>query len=64
VNIIRAGKTNCRTGDQEVFGPDAESTGIGFRLPGDIDTKSSVIATAVFKILFNGKAGLLDLKPE
>jgi len=46
---------------KEVFGPDAESTGIGFRLPGDIDTKSTVIANALFSILFNGKAGLLDL---
>jgi len=46
---------------KEVFGPDAESTGIGFRLPGDIDTRSTVTANALFRILFNGKAGLLDL---
>lgn len=46
---------------REVFGPDAESTGLGFRLPGDIDTRSTLIATALFRILYNGKAGLLDL---
>ncbi len=46
---------------KEVFGPDAESTGIGFRLPGDLDTRSSLIANALFKVLYNGKAGLLDL---
>ncbi|MBS1601004.1 MAG: insulinase family protein [Bacteroidetes bacterium] len=46
---------------KEVFGPDAESTGIGFRLPGDIDTKSTLIAETLMKILYNGKAGLLDL---
>jgi len=46
---------------KEVFGPDAESTGIGFRLPGDLDTRSSLIESALFRILYNGKAGLLDL---
>jgi len=38
-----------------VFGPDAESTGMDFVLPGDIDTKSSVIASAVSKYYLMGK---------
>src|SRR5882724_1955183 len=46
---------------KEVFGPDAESAGIGFRLPGDLDSRSTVIANALFRILYNGKAGLVDL---
>jgi len=46
---------------QEVLGPDAESTTIGFRLPGDMDTRSALILSALSGILYNGKAGLIDL---
>lgn len=46
---------------KEVFGPDAESVNIAFRMPGALDTKSSVLLNVVAQILNNGKAGLLDL---
>jgi predicted Zn-dependent peptidase len=46
---------------EEVLGPDAESVDIGFRLPGDMDTKSGLLLNALSAILYNGKAGLLDL---
>jgi len=46
---------------QEVLGPDAESTNIGFRMPGDMDTRSSLILSTLSGILYNGKAGLIDL---
>lgn len=45
---------------EEIVGPDAESTIIGFRLPGNKD-KDSVLADLIGKILTNGKAGLIDL---
>jgi len=44
----------------EVFGPDAESVTIGFRLPGNKD-KDVLLAELVGEILTNGKAGLIDL---
>jgi predicted Zn-dependent peptidase len=46
---------------REVLGPNAESVTIGFRLPGEIDTRSSLVAEALFSMLFNGKAGLIDI---
>jgi predicted Zn-dependent peptidase len=46
---------------KEVFGPDAENVTIAFRMPGALDTKSSVLLNVVSQILDNGKAGLLDL---
>ncbi len=44
----------------EVWGPDAESLAMGFRLPGN-KSKDLVIANLVGEILTNGKAGLIDL---
>lgn len=44
----------------EVFGPDAESVTMGFRLPGNKD-KDVLLADLVGEILTNGKAGLIDL---
>jgi len=46
---------------KEVLGPDAESVNIGFRLPGGKDTRSVLLAEALHSMLFNGKAGLIDL---
>jgi predicted Zn-dependent peptidase len=46
---------------REVWGPDAESINIAFRLPGALDTKSVIISEALHSMLFNGKAGLIDL---
>lgn len=46
---------------KEVFGPDAESIDIAFRLPGALDTQSSLVLGVLSSILQNGKAGLLDL---
>ncbi len=45
---------------KEIVGPDAESTTIGFRLPGNKD-KDVLLANLVGEILTNGKAGLIDL---
>jgi predicted Zn-dependent peptidase len=44
----------------EVFGPDAESVTIGYRLPGN-KSKDVLLADLVGEILANGKAGLIDL---
>lgn len=46
---------------KEVFGPDAESVNIAFRVPGAKDVKSLLLETVLSKILSNGKAGLMDL---
>ncbi|MCW3462235.1 M16 family metallopeptidase [Chitinophaga nivalis] len=46
---------------KEVFGPDAESVDIAFRMPGALDVKSTVLLGVLSDILQNGKAGLLDL---
>jgi predicted Zn-dependent peptidase len=46
---------------REVLGPDAESVNIGFRLPGARDARATLIANALRSMLFNGKAGLIDL---
>ena len=45
---------------KEVFGPDAESISIGYRIPG-IHSKDALLADLVGQILTNGRAGLLDL---
>ena len=44
----------------EVFGPDAESVTMGFRLPGN-KSKDAALASLVGAVLTNGKAGLFDL---
>ncbi|SFW71457.1 insulinase family protein [Chitinophaga sancti] len=46
---------------KEVVGPDAENVMIAYRMPGALDTKSSVVLGVVSEIMNNGKAGLLDL---
>lgn len=46
---------------KEVFGPDAESVNIAFRMPGALDVESSVLLNVLGQVLNNGKAGLLDL---
>lgn len=46
---------------KEVIGPDAESVTIAYRMPGALDTKSSVMLGVISEIMNNGKAGLLDL---
>ncbi len=46
---------------KEVFGPDAESVNIAFRMPGALDVQSTVLLNVLAQILNNGKAGLLDL---
>ncbi len=45
---------------KEVFGPDAESVNMAYRLPGGNDFNSFVKMTALKSILSNGKAGLID----
>lgn len=45
---------------KEVFGPDAESVTIGYRL-GGADTKDADLVTVCNMVLSNSKAGLLDL---
>ncbi|NSL89621.1 M16 family metallopeptidase [Chitinophaga solisilvae] len=46
---------------KEVFGPDAESLDLAFRLPGALDTRSNLVLSVLSGILSNGKAGLIDL---
>ena len=46
---------------KEVWGPTAESVMIAFRMPGEVDVKSSVLLTLADEILSNSKAGLIDL---
>lgn len=45
---------------RDVLGPDAESVAIGWRFPG-IATKDFETLTILSRILYNGKAGLIDL---
>ena len=45
---------------KEIYGPDAESVMIGYRLPGNKD-KDALLADLVGNILTNGRAGLIDL---
>ncbi len=46
---------------KEVFGPDAESLNIGYRMPGAYDHHSLVVQEVVNQLLSNGKAGLMDI---
>lgn len=46
---------------KEVWGPTAESIMIGFRVPGELDVKSSILLTLADEILSNSQAGLIDL---
>jgi predicted Zn-dependent peptidase len=46
---------------KEVYGPDAESVNMAFRLPGATNVKSLVTMNALRSLLANGKAGLIDL---
>lgn len=45
---------------KEVVGPDAESVMMGFRFPG-VNTREADLMYLTNKILYNGKAGLIDL---
>jgi predicted Zn-dependent peptidase len=45
---------------KEIFGPDAESLSMAYRLPGNKD-KDALIADLVGQVLTNGNAGILDL---
>ncbi len=45
---------------KEVYGPDAEFTVIGYRMPG-VHDKDALLADLVGQVLTNGKAGLIDL---
>ncbi|HET6510784.1 MAG TPA: insulinase family protein [Candidatus Kapabacteria bacterium] len=45
---------------REIFGPDAESIGIGFRLPG-ATTRDAKVLMLVDMLLANGTAGFIDL---
>jgi predicted Zn-dependent peptidase len=46
--------------EKTVLGPDAESTVIGFRMPG-VHDKDALVAELVGQVLTNGRAGLIDL---
>ena len=46
---------------KEVLGPDAENITIGYRLPGETDMHSYALMTALSALLYNGKAGLIDI---
>jgi predicted Zn-dependent peptidase len=46
---------------KEVLGPDAENVTIGYRLPGATDIHSYALMTALQSLLYNGKAGLIDI---
>lgn len=45
---------------KDVYGPDAESVYIGFRMPGAIDAASVNKLNVISDLLNNGKAGLID----
>ncbi|WP_114781859.1 M16 family metallopeptidase [Botryobacter ruber] len=45
---------------KEVLGPDAENVSIAFRTPG-INTREALVVEMISNILYNGKAGLIDL---
>lgn len=46
---------------REVYGLEAESLAMGWRLPGASDLKTSAVADITSYILYNGQAGLMDL---
>ncbi len=46
--------------EKEVYGPDAESVSLGYRLPG-VHSKDALLADLVGQVLTNGRAGLIDL---
>jgi predicted Zn-dependent peptidase len=46
---------------KNIYGPDAESVTIAFRMPGPADQKSQVLLEVLADLLSNGKAGLMDL---
>jgi len=46
---------------RDVYGPEAESIAIAWRLPGAPDLKNSAVAEIAGSILANGQAGLIDL---
>ncbi|RRB00961.1 M16 family metallopeptidase [Larkinella rosea] len=46
---------------REVFGPTPDNVRIGYRIPGALDVKSSLLATLADEIMSNSAAGLIDL---
>ncbi len=46
---------------RKVYGPDAETMWLAFRMPGATSVEEVDLLTMVNKILYNGKAGLIDL---
>jgi len=46
---------------KNIYGPDAESLTIAFRMPGVADQHSQVLLEVLADLLSNGKAGLMDL---
>ena len=47
--------------EKTVIGQEAENIWMAWRMPGACDTKSAVIMDIIGDILYNGKAGLMDL---
>jgi len=46
---------------KNIYGPDAESVTVAFRMPGVSDQHSQVLLEVLADLLSNGKAGLMDL---
>jgi predicted Zn-dependent peptidase len=46
---------------REVFGPTPDNVRIGYRMPGALDVKSSLLATLADEVMSNSAAGLIDL---
>ena len=46
---------------REVFGPTPDNVRIGYRLPGVLDVRSSLLATLADEVMSNSAAGLIDL---
>ena len=46
---------------KEVFGKEAESIALAWRLPGATDLKNCAVAEIAGSVLYNGQAGLIDL---
>ncbi|MFC5412023.1 M16 family metallopeptidase [Larkinella bovis] len=46
---------------RDVFGPTPDNVRIGYRLPGALDVKASLLATLTDEVMSNSAAGLIDL---
>ncbi len=45
----------------EVFGPTPDNVRLGYRLPGALDVKATILATIADEVMSNSAAGLIDL---